>query len=540
MPKQDNFSLICEKLSEKIINATTGQGTIITPTGIQEDMIHAVAGIGRHVKNPRVLEVITANKVGKTTMLIGGILRNIFWKPEPDKDGNNWFNHDFFNKFPFPKDGRIIGTATNVQDDGPIQQEIRKWWPKNRYKAYYKKKGYLSYYEIDGDDGIYTFNVMSFDQQPKQFEGPVKGWTFIDEPPPVRLLGPIFSRFYKGGLLMLGMTPLQIGAVLDTIGDMQLKGARVNRVSATIYENSSETGKSNSKGTKKGLMTDEEIKDYETTIPEDEKDERLLGKISSKSGKIYPTFKLGVHVRDFDLMSDYMKRANHYMVMDPHPKYYPFMQWWAVTEDEKFYCYNEWPKRDTMKAYYDEIRMSKPCSLTIEQISNIIKIWDYSQIGYKILDRWPDPRFVSAYSKAGDDKSGSDKMARTFGFIEEFSKHGINFTLPPNKRIAVQRDKIREFLAYDPMLSINEFNEPKIYWHPQCQNSIRAAERHSWNEDKQTESETFKDPWDCTRMFLDGLGKKGYIRKEIKKLEKINDDIHVAEYLDSFQSIGLS
>ncbi len=521
---------MCDTLLEKVSERESFSSAKIIPTGIQEDIIQAVAGAGRHQPNPRVVEVITANKVGKTTMLIGGVLKNIFWENDQE-----YFDYPVFNAWPYPKDGRIVGTAKNVQEGGPIHQEIKKWWPRARYRSYYRGKHYPSYYEIDGKDGLYTFDVMSFDQDKDEFEGPVKGWTLVDEPPPPDLLGPIFSRFYVGGILFLGMTPIESGLVLDTLGDMEQKGAKINRVSATIWDNSITSGKPNSKGTRRGLMTDEQIAEYITTIPEDEKEARLEGKASSKSGKIYPMFDRAVHIRDFDLQSPYMINANHYMVIDPHPKHYPFMQWWAVTADEKFVCYNEWPTWGTLKAYYDEIRLIKPFSMTFEQMSNVIKIQDYSQLGYKILKRAPDPRYV----KAADGPA----MGKTLGFLEEFAKYDICFDLPAEERISVQRERIRAFLRYERNLPINQFNEPKMFWHPQCRNSIRAMERHSWVEgDKEKESETFKDPVDCTRMFLAMLGNTGYIPKvkEVKRVKADGDERVAKTFLERFPDCGLA
>jgi hypothetical protein len=188
-----------------------------------------------------------------------------------------------------------------------------------------------------------------------------------------------------------------------------------------------------------------------------------------------------------------------------------------------------------MKAHYDEIRLSRPFSMTFEQLSQVIKIQDYSQLGYKILERYPDPRYVQAAEGPG--------MGKPLGFMEEFAKHNIIFQLPPMERISVQRDRIRQFLNFERSMPVNQFNEPKMYWHPQCRNSIRAMERHSWVEgDKEKECETFKDPVDCTRMFLAGLGNRGYIGKEppapkqdIKAEQKV-----MKSFLERFPDVGLA
>src|SRR3990167_5134858 len=198
MEKLDHYLLFSERLSSHIAEQATFTSAKLIPTGIQEDIIHAVAGVGRHQPNPRIVEVITANKVGKTAILIGGVLKNIFWKNDVE-----FFNYPIFEKWPYPKSGRIVGTAKNVQDGGPIQQEILKWWPRGKYEAYYRGKHYKSFYEIHGEDGTFSFDVMSFEQEREEFEGPVKGWTFINELHQADLLSPIYSRFFRRGMLVL-------------------------------------------------------------------------------------------------------------------------------------------------------------------------------------------------------------------------------------------------------------------------------------------------------------------------------------------------
>jgi len=528
----ETLTLLSSTLSEKLSEKESFQSENIVPTGIQEQLIWAVAGVKGFKPSPRIVQAIMANKVGKTGFFIGGILKNIFW--ETDKE---WFTYPIFNEWPYSRSGRIVGTHKNIQDDGPIRKEILKWWPKAKYKSWYKSKTYKSYYEVYGDNGFFDFDVMSFEQDKKEFEGPVKGWTFVDEPLPKKLLGAIFSRLYKKGLFFLGMTPFEAAIVLDAIEDFETKGARVNRCTATIWENSTTKGKKNSKGTKRGLVTEAEIADTITTTLPDEEDARLYGRVSGSAGRVYKVFDRAYHIRDIDLLSDFMIKSNHYMVMDPHRAYYPFCQWWAVLPNNLYYCYNEWPIWDTFKAYYDEVRKTKPCGLSIEDQADIFKVQDYTQLGYKIKQRWIDSRFAKG--------TMGDYTSKTLGVVASFADPpaSLNFTLAPEEGISVQRDKLRNLLNHNKKLPMNQHNEPGIFWAPHCRNSIRAMERHHLVEGKEEEAETFKDSIDCTRMFLGGLGGKEYIAPEKGKKKKRVRDVEeeiIKDHLKELPGISLA
>ena len=66
-------------------------------------------------------------------------------------------------------------------------------------------------------------------------------------------------------------------------------------------------------------------------------------------------------------------------------------------------------------------------------------------------------------------------------------------------------------------------------------------DRHSWLESEK-ESEAFKDPVDCTRIFLAGLGKKGFVdgKNEIIKYDTKAEEKTVGLFLDKYPNIGLA
>lgn len=456
------------------------------PSGIQEDIIIPF-GCGDY----KIVVALDCNKAGKTATAVQ-CLANVFW--DNDKD---YFNYNVFNEWPYPKKGRITGTVKNTADDGPIREEIKKWWAPGRYE---EAKGGKNYYSSYKTDTGFSFDILTYKQEPDEFEGPMLGWTWSDEPPKDVFVGPITSRFAEGGIWLITATPIKCGPFLAVLDDLQEKETPLITVTADIRKNDTETGKPNHLGTKKGLWTTKQIDDYSKTIPLDEQDARLHGKANSKSGTVYYMFDRSVHVSPYDIGEDYAKEWNCFHVMDPHAKHFPAMQWWAMDPKGDFICYNEWPTYDFLAAHYDEVRNSEICNYTIEELSRIIKVLDGSNYGLEIKSRWLDPRSPEV-----------DKL------ILEYAKHGIDFHIPPAQSIETQRERIRELLSYDKQRVVSVFNKPKIYICPHCVNTTRSFERHYWDEEKDKESERYKDFMDAARYFFAGLGNAVYEPKRVKK-----------------------
>lgn len=510
----------CDEIAKKV---SAGVESLIIPefipTGCLEPVIIEIGKRARKGKT-LIINLQYANKVGKTTIAVN-ILRNILW--EYDKQ---YFDYPAYRQWPFTqdkydKDGklveigpqiksfRIIGTADNTSDNGPIKDEIAKWWPKGRYKALKGGKNYTRLYETDtGWDG----DVMTYEQEPKEFEGKLLSIQWLDEPAKASLMGAINSRFQQGGVLIISHTPIGAGPMLDILDDLKEKGADVVTISGSLYDNSVTSGPLNSKGTKRGLMTDESIENYISTIPESERNARVWGKNMGKSGKVYPKYSDIIHVKDQELNSKFAKQWNCYCVFDPHDKYYPFFAWIAVTPPdargkERYIIYNEWPTVDTLGGYYDEKRNSVECKLSPKDISQIVKIFDGTEFGLSIMGRGIDPRFAR--------NSKADFSKRTQGIVVEYQAHGLLFNLPDLDRIQAQRGKIIECLDYDEMLPVNEYNYPLLTIMPHCENMRRALSRHYWEPDeknvgKETEAEQYKDPIDCLRIFFALIANKRY------------------------------
>jgi len=480
-----------------IKSATYGNSSPFIPTGLFEPAIEAV-GSGEWT----IINLQISNKIGKTAGACN-IFKNIIW-------GNDkkYFDYPMFRKWGFVDDfgnpikrARIVGTKENIAEIGAINTEIQKWFPSGKYEV---RKHSHSYPKEFITDSGWKIDMMSHEQNAKEHEGILCPLYWVDEPAKPEIIGAIMSRFSKGGILIITNTPIGAGAMLDVIEDLENQGTKVKHIYGSIYDNDSETGLSNKAGTKKGLMTAKEIKRWVAGIPPDQVQARVYGKCTLKSGKVYPMFNPSVHVREFDISSPLFKKCNLYMVLDPHPKGYPFMQWWAVTPDNKFICWNEYPTYDSLNNnYYDQLRTKETCPHAPSALSDFIKLLDSPQFGNKILRRAIDPR--------GAKTSGGAMAKESQGIILEYAKYGLIFEPPPFELIETQKFVLTELLKYDPQIPISVFNEPRIFFAPHCLNSIRAMERHYWLEGKEKEAETYKDPVDCIRYMLSLLGGVQYI-----------------------------
>jgi hypothetical protein len=470
------------------------------PTGALEPVIPAC---GDRQAITWIVNLQCNNKGGKTAMGAAGILRNIIW--DNDKE---YFDYPNFNNWPFLDDdgkpikrGRIVGTPQNVSDTGPIQTEIKKWWPKSRYNM---QKNMKKYYSIITTDSGWLFDVMTFRQDSDEFEGPLISIHWVDEPAKPNLIGAFTSRHSKGGILLFTQTPKGAAPMLEVFDDLardrnKKKGMKIITVSSTMEDNSSETGKLNSKGTKRGLMTNEEIEAYIAQTPLTEIDARIHGKNLAKEGKIYGIYNDIVHARMYEWDDPRFKKANCYCSIDPHEEYYPFISWWAVMPPNNFgicdhVCYNEWPNYEYFNEYYDVVRYTSRYNKTYEQLSKIIKLLDMTEFGFNIVGRAIDPGF-------------SKKTEIQAAFL----KYDLTFDAPPRERIETQRNTIQTLLHYDEQLDITPYNTPKAFIMPHCRNMRRCVARHYWEvqekldsrrgKTQEVEAEKYKDALDTWRNF---------------------------------------
>lgn len=455
------------------------------PTGLQEDIIYAV-GCGKY----QIVVAIDANRVGKTTTLVN-IGKNIIWPEFVDEYFDFWQGENFFRQWPFStKRFRLTGTPTNLADNGALQQAIDLWWPSGRYRKDKAGKHHFCSFETDSGWGG---DALTYEQSSQEYEGQTLSLVISDEPPKADLIGAINSRMAEGGVWVIGMTPINCGVFLDVLDDLQRSGKRVHVLSGSVYENDIDTGKPNHNGTRKGLWTKEQIDDFIAGIPIDERESRVYGRASHKSGKVFPQYDDTVHVltkEEFDPTSGILAKCNCYMGIDPHRAYWPAIVWVAVTPDGRHVVYNEFPTVEYFGGnFYDEVRQVRKFNKTFEELADFIKAYDYEHHGAKILKRAPDPRF----------------SLQCPDFIDQLGVFGIkNWEMPTLEFRGKGIAKLQEGFDWNEKLPRTSFNQPKMYVLEHCHNVRRSLSRHYWEERviKRTndgkEAEDYKD-------FVDAL-----------------------------------
>lgn len=167
------------------------------PNGVAEKFIRMIG------ENKFFINLfIAANGVGKTAVLCN-IIANICFSPNL-----KYFNYPLFTKFPYIPKGRIISDTNTVTKT--IVPELHKWLPQGKYKASKADKHYESVWETKGsiDKPKFEFDIMTYEQDVKQFESATLGFAVFDEPVPEAVWKATISRMRRGGIIITCFTPL--------------------------------------------------------------------------------------------------------------------------------------------------------------------------------------------------------------------------------------------------------------------------------------------------------------------------------------------
>lgn len=164
-----------------------------TPNGKLEEFIKII-GEDKHFINL----LIAANGIGKTAGM-SNIIANLVFK-EKNLD---WFNYPLFTNFPYLKTGRIVSDPTTISQT--IIPELHKWFPKGKYTTGKEGKNYEYKWKTDAG---FEFDIMSTEQEPKEFESKTLGFALFDEPPPEAIFKATISRMRLGGIIIVVFTPL--------------------------------------------------------------------------------------------------------------------------------------------------------------------------------------------------------------------------------------------------------------------------------------------------------------------------------------------
>jgi len=265
-----------------------------------------------------------ANGVGKTANAVNMIAECIW----PTPGGHKWIKGPLYDKFPFLKRIRIVSDPSVVES---IIKEMKHWFPHNRYVTAKGRKSYEAYWKTDTG---FDIDIMTYDQEPKDFESANLGMIWLDEPPPRNIYKACIARLRRGGLLFITATPLagaewMYDEILVNPDNSEGKRAVVE---ATVEDACKQHGV-------RGHLEHDMIQKIISQYDDEEQQARVHGKFQHLTGLVFKKFNLKIHVippfqvnkKDFAV----------YHFLDPHPRTPDAAGWYAVDRKGTKYVIDE-------------------------------------------------------------------------------------------------------------------------------------------------------------------------------------------------------
>lgn len=410
------------------------------PSGVGEDFINAFAS-----DDYFILFLSAANGVGKTA-LAANMIANL---TNPGK--NPWFKGKLFEQWPYLKKGRIITESDLVEKN--IVGELKKWLPTGQYKTQKRGKHYESMFKTKSG---WEWDIMTYDQDPMQFEGVTLGWAWFDEPPPDVLLKATIARMRRGGVIIITATPISGSAHLY---DMFAKGEvtttvqlrendepvevkrRVFHLTADVESVCIEHGI-------RGHLKHDHIVQMVAEYPEDERQARVFGKFQHLIGLVYKQWDRQIHViKPFALDP---REYTVYHSLDPHPRNPDAGLWVAVDRKGRKFVVDE---------YYENPTSVKELAYDITKKNSMYRMEE---------PYWIDPSamIVDQHTENG---VGHMLQAEGLSYIE-----GSKARAAANARIGTALNYRKE---NEEMLQT-----PELYVFDTCQRFIYEIEHLRWQE----------------------------------------------------------
>ena len=199
------------------------------PNGKSEEFIKMV-GSGKSFVNI----FIGANATSKTATGVN-ILANIIYGPQ-----NDFFEYEMYQRWPYLKRGRIISDPTTIKEK--IIPELKKWFPYNDAKkipdAFYEtaKEGKNFEGKFKTNNG-WEIDIMSNEQDVKEFESVDLGFLWFDEPAPQDKFVASIARGRMGMTVVWTLTPLTYSAWIKDWLDTRESKEEADYIEAEMEDN---------------------------------------------------------------------------------------------------------------------------------------------------------------------------------------------------------------------------------------------------------------------------------------------------------------
>lgn len=394
------------------------------------------------MNNSVVCLFCAANGTGKSTVG-ANILTNLVYGPQ-----NEWFKLPLFEKWPFLKRGRIISDPTTIKSK--IIPELEKWFPKNEVKRFPEaayelgKEGKNYICKIETNTG-WTIDIMSTEQDTKEFESADIGFVWIDEPMPKDKFMATLARGRMGMVVIWTFTPLTYSAWIKEWMDEHADGSYADYVEAEMEDACKIHGV-------RGHLEHANIMRIANGYPDDEKEARVFGKFGHLIGRVHKNFKRKIHVvKPFPIKE---KDYTTYMALDPHPNTADHVMYLSVDRHGRKFISGEVISQGGCKDLYER------CA-TFE-----------NNMHYRIEDRLIDPSAFNEDQHKKEPSVGSQLMDL-----------GWNHIIRGSKDLMAGIKRTND--AFDYTMSEGKMiDPPELYIFENCPVTIKQLEEYVWQEYK--------------------------------------------------------
>jgi phage terminase large subunit-like protein len=236
-------------------------------------------------------------------------------------------------RFNRPVKGRIIANDFTNAVGGVIIPFLDEWLDQSIVAK--KTRNAIGIYVKWALKNGSSFDILSCEQEVKNYEGWKGDIAWFDEPPPRdRYISTARGMVDSGGRIWLTLTPLKTPWIYDEIFKKH-DGTKVFVVTMDMTDN---LKRIDSSGRKLGALTQENIDEFESKLNSDEKLARMHGAFMHLIGRVYPSFDPRIHVIEpFKIKPNWPR----YMCIDPHPRKPTAVLWLCVDEHDNHYVYDE-------------------------------------------------------------------------------------------------------------------------------------------------------------------------------------------------------
>lgn len=480
-----------EMKEEQLRRLTKERYRYYEPTGKGEEFINAFS-----CGDNFIILYSAANGVGKTATG-SNILGHLFWPTEE----NQYFQGKLFKDWPFLKRGRIVSTPTNIEKN--IIPELKHWFPEGRYTT---KKGNKSFESLWETDTGWNFDLMTYEQDPMEFEGITLGWAWFDEPPTEAILKATIARMRKGGIIIITATPLAGSAYMyDSFAkgsfDVEMKskenGAIIKYQRKVAYIEADIESACREHGVR-GHLKHSDIENMIAEYSEDEKQARIYGKFQHLVGLIFKQWDRKIHmIKPFDVN---IKDFAVYEFLDPHPRNPDAILWVAVDRNGTKYVVDE---------LYINVTSEEELAMKIKAKAS----------QYRIIRRMADP---SAFVLNQHDQEGKT-------LADKLSSFGLTYA-PATKQRAMSDRRISTALSYTENKGFM-IKAPEVYVFDTCERTMFEMEHYRWQEHtgKSADLHNPKEkPIDKDDHMIENLGRALYNEIQfIPYIEQRNQSIKI-------------